>query len=357
MVEAYQKGPRAFPTKPIQGPSIAPTTVSLTTPYSWSEWNPEQYGSLPSDLVVQQGEMMQMMWNHTRNQAARVDNIKKLLRNQYQILRAGCPDSLIPMLLDSFLTTTETFAMMSEDRNAHIGIPHAYRDNPGNFVELKTKTEAMAKISYQIFNKQKEYQRECQILLDKCNKLEENLAQAKRDAKIWAEQSRTNEMKRSALEESTRHLRTSTADTEDRVNDRLQRVDEHIVLVDDILGTHTGLIRRSTEEAFQREEAHSQSSIGRDNELSNRLAACEYRNYHLSSLVHELYMVQAREKGIPEAQRPVLRRIAPEPEEQHGVIVHAYTGTPAFRMYEPPAPIIHSIYRDPLRDPLREYNT
>eukprot|EP00971_Amphidinium_carterae_P351669 6492221-Amphidinium_carterae.1 len=34
MVEAYQKGPRVFPTRPIQGPSLAPTTVSLTTPYS-----------------------------------------------------------------------------------------------------------------------------------------------------------------------------------------------------------------------------------------------------------------------------------------------------------------------------------
>eukprot|EP00971_Amphidinium_carterae_P266537 5287616-Amphidinium_carterae.1 len=87
MVEAYQKGPRVFPTKPIQGPSTAPSTVSLATPHSWSEWNPEQYGSLPSDLAVQQGEMMQMMWNQTP------------------------------------LTTTETFAMMSEDRNALTGIP------------------------------------------------------------------------------------------------------------------------------------------------------------------------------------------------------------------------------------------
>eukprot|EP00971_Amphidinium_carterae_P205876 4085675-Amphidinium_carterae.1 len=43
MVAAYEKKPRVFPTRPIQGPSLAPTTVSLTTPYSWSEWNPEQY--------------------------------------------------------------------------------------------------------------------------------------------------------------------------------------------------------------------------------------------------------------------------------------------------------------------------
>eukprot|EP00971_Amphidinium_carterae_P349229 6490911-Amphidinium_carterae.1 len=66
MIAACEKKPRVFPTRPIQGPSLAPTTVSLTTPYSWSEWNPEQYGSLPSDLAIQQGEMLQMMWNHTR---------------------------------------------------------------------------------------------------------------------------------------------------------------------------------------------------------------------------------------------------------------------------------------------------
>eukprot|EP00971_Amphidinium_carterae_P283840 5635266-Amphidinium_carterae.1 len=307
---------------------------------------------------------MQMMRNHTRNQAARIDNIEQLLSNQYQILRAGSQDTLIPVLTDSCLSTTETFAMMAEDRDARMGIPHANVDNPGTFVELKNKTEAMAKIACQIFNKQKEYQREYQLLLDKCNQLEEDLAEAKRDAKIWAEKSRTDGMKviglqrsissyharLSALEDSTRNLRTSTADTENRVNDRLQRVDEHIVLVDDILGTHAGLIRRSTEETFQREEAQSYSSIGRDNELSNMVAVCEGRNHQLAELVHELYMMRARENDVPTAQRPVLRRVAPPLEDQHGVIVHGYTGTPAFRMYEPPAPILHSIYRDPLRE-------
>eukprot|EP00971_Amphidinium_carterae_P285350 5665006-Amphidinium_carterae.1 len=98
------------------------------------------------------------------------------------------------------------------------------------------------------FNKQKEYQQECQILLDRCNKLEEILAQAKppkRDAKIWAEQSRTNEMKVIGLQRSTcAHLPL----IQRTVSERLERVDEHIVLVDE-LGTHTGLIKRSTEEA------------------------------------------------------------------------------------------------------------
>eukprot|EP00971_Amphidinium_carterae_P247124 4907929-Amphidinium_carterae.1 len=231
--------------------------------------------------------------------------------------------------------------MMAEDRDARTGIPHANVDNPGTFVELKTKTEAMAKIAYQIFNKQKEYQREHQILLDKCNLLEEELAQAKRDAKIWAEQSRADGMKviglqrsissyharLTALEDSTRNLRTTTEDTDN---------------MDDILGTHAGLIRRSTEETFQREEAQSYSSICRDNALSNRIAICEGRNHQLAALVHELYMLRARENNVPPAQRPVLRRVAPPPEDQHGVIVHGYTGTPAFRMYEPPSyPSLH----------------
>eukprot|EP00971_Amphidinium_carterae_P250599 4974883-Amphidinium_carterae.1 len=43
MVAAYEKKPRVFPTRQIQGPSVAPNTVSLTTPYSFSEWNTEQY--------------------------------------------------------------------------------------------------------------------------------------------------------------------------------------------------------------------------------------------------------------------------------------------------------------------------
>eukprot|EP00971_Amphidinium_carterae_P031335 617263-Amphidinium_carterae.1 len=207
--------------------------------------------------------------------------------------------------------------MMAEDRDARTGIPHANTDNPGTFVELKTKTEAMAKIAYQIFNKQKEYQREYQILLDICNLLEEELAQAKRDAKIWAEQSRADGMKVIGLQRNT----------ENRVSDRLQRVDEHIVLIDDILGTHAELIRRSTEETFQREEAQSYSRKGRDNELSNRLAICEGRNHQLAALVHELYMLRARENNVPPAQRPVLRRVAPPPEDQQNKDARSLTPT------------------------------
>eukprot|EP00971_Amphidinium_carterae_P308546 6131297-Amphidinium_carterae.1 len=56
---------------PVHGPPVAPTTVSLTTGQGISEWNTEQYGSLPSDLAVQQGEML---WNHTCNQASRIDH-------------------------------------------------------------------------------------------------------------------------------------------------------------------------------------------------------------------------------------------------------------------------------------------
>eukprot|EP00971_Amphidinium_carterae_P111440 2206958-Amphidinium_carterae.1 len=156
---------------------------------------------------------------------------------------------------------------------------------------------------YQIFNKQKDYQREYQILQDKCNKLEEDLAQAKTDANIWAEQCRNNDRKIIGLQrKAASHVRTSTVDTEDRVNARLQQVDDHMQLVDDKLGIHTNLIRRANDETMQREEAMIYRSIGRDTELSNRLAVSEHWNRHLSEVVHQLLLYQARENEVPEAQ-------------------------------------------------------
>eukprot|EP00971_Amphidinium_carterae_P245859 4883008-Amphidinium_carterae.1 len=61
MVAAYKKKPRAYSTRPVYGPQVAPTTVLLTTSMGFLKWNTEQYGSLPSDLAVQQGKMLQMM--------------------------------------------------------------------------------------------------------------------------------------------------------------------------------------------------------------------------------------------------------------------------------------------------------
>eukprot|EP00971_Amphidinium_carterae_P202915 4026769-Amphidinium_carterae.2 len=128
----------------------------------------------------------------------------------------------------------------------------------------------------------------------------------------------SNHARLTALEESTRHLRTATANAENRVDERFERLGQHIVLVDDILGSHTGSIRRMNEEAHQREEAQVYSSMGRDNELSNRLAGCEGRAHQLSQLVHELCMIRANENNVPAAKRPVLRPVAPNPEDQHG---------------------------------------
>eukprot|EP00971_Amphidinium_carterae_P181394 3598521-Amphidinium_carterae.2 len=132
-------------------------------------------------------------------------------------------------------------------------------------------------------------------------------------------------------------MRTATVQAENRVDERFERLDQHIVLVDEILGSHTGSIRRMSEETHQREEAQVYSSMGR-------------RAHQLSELVHELYMIRARENDVPPAQRPALRPVAPNPKDQHGVIVHGYTGTPHFRMFEPPASTIESTYRDPTRD-------
>eukprot|EP00971_Amphidinium_carterae_P111438 2206957-Amphidinium_carterae.1 len=66
-------------------------------------------------------------------------------------------------------------------------------------------------------------------------------------------------------------------------------------------------------------------------------------------MVHQLLLCRAHENGVPEAQQPQLLRIAPHEDQQHGVIVHGYTGTPAFSMDEPIAANIHSMYRDPRR--------
>eukprot|EP00971_Amphidinium_carterae_P210877 4184192-Amphidinium_carterae.1 len=135
--------------------------------------------------------------------------------------------------------------MMSGDRDAHTGIPYRSIDNPGNFAELKTKTEAMAKICYQIFTKQKDCVNEYQALLKKQNKLQEDLARAKRESASWAEKCREHEFKISGLQKSisSYHARlsaleaaanrvntieTTTADTEDRLNTRLQQLDEQM---------------------------------------------------------------------------------------------------------------------------------
>eukprot|EP00971_Amphidinium_carterae_P199966 3968854-Amphidinium_carterae.2 len=364
MIAAYEKRPRAYPTRPIHGPALAPSTVSLTTPYSFSEWNTEQYGSLPSDLAIQQGEMLQMMWNHTRNQAARVDSIEQILANQYQILRAGTNESLIPLLTDSCLTTTETLKMMSEDRDAFTSIPHANRDNAGTYRELHNKVQVMASMAFKIYEKQKSYQSEYDLLLEKCRKTEADLAQARRDLNIWVEQCRrqdmiviglqrtvsTNHTRLSALEQSVEVLRENATATDYRVDERFQGINEHTTLMNDIAGTHTASIRRLTEDTRQREEAMTYSSIGRDQELSNRLAGVEGRAHMLTEIVHNLLEVRADEQGIPRAQRPPYRPVAPLPESQHGVIVHGYTGTPHFSMYEPPASTIDTIYRDPARE-------
>eukprot|EP00971_Amphidinium_carterae_P265547 5267936-Amphidinium_carterae.1 len=228
--------------------------------------------------------------------------------------------------------------MNAEDRDAHTGIPYSNRDSPGTFAELKMKTEAMAKICYQIFNKQKEYVNEYQALQSKCNKLEADLAQAN----IWAEKCRNSDLKiiglqrsistyhsrLTALEEAAgrvRAIETATADAEDRLNGRIQHIDEHMVLVEETLGVHTNLIRRAAEETLQREEAMTYRSVGRDTELANRLVVSEHWNQHLAFLVHQLYLHQARANGVPEDQHPVLVRTAPEPDHQHGVIVHGYT--------------------------------
>eukprot|EP00971_Amphidinium_carterae_P185985 3691973-Amphidinium_carterae.1 len=158
---------------------------------------------------------------------------------------------------------------MSEDRDAYTNIPHANRDNPGTYRELRNKVEVMARMAFQIYEKQKNYQKEYDLLVDKCDKLEEDLAQAQRDMNIWIEHSRgqdikviglqrmvsSNHARLSALEQSIAALRENATATDDRVDQRFRRINEHTALVDDILGTHTSSIQRLGEESRQREEA------------------------------------------------------------------------------------------------------
>eukprot|EP00971_Amphidinium_carterae_P097383 1926851-Amphidinium_carterae.1 len=117
-----------------------------------------------------------MMWNHTRNQASRVDGLEQLLANQYQILRSGSSEGLLHLLTDSCMSTNEILNMMAEDRDAHTDIPHANRDTPGTFADLRTKVEVMARMAFKIYEKQKSYQSEYDLLLEKCDKLEKDLA-------------------------------------------------------------------------------------------------------------------------------------------------------------------------------------
>eukprot|EP00971_Amphidinium_carterae_P063620 1259069-Amphidinium_carterae.1 len=72
----------------------------------------------------------------------------------------------------------------------------------------------------------------------------------------------SNHTRLSALEDSITALRANATASDNRVDERFQRLDEHIALVDDILGSHTSSIRRINEEARQREEAQVYSSIG-----------------------------------------------------------------------------------------------
>eukprot|EP00971_Amphidinium_carterae_P022183 437562-Amphidinium_carterae.1 len=156
----------------------------------------------------------------------------------------------------------------------------------------------MARMAFQMYDKQKNYQEKYNLLLAKCDKLEEDLAQAQRDMNIWIEHSRgqdikvigpqrtvsSNHARLSALEQSVAALRENATKTDDRVDRRFRRINEHTALVDDILGTHTSSIQRLGKESRQQEEAVVYSSIGRDQELSNRLAGCEGRAHILSEL-------------------------------------------------------------------------
>eukprot|EP00971_Amphidinium_carterae_P094540 1871206-Amphidinium_carterae.1 len=65
---------------------------------------------------------------------------------------------------------------MSEDRDAYTNTPHANRDNPGTFKELQNKVQVMARMAFKIYDKQNNYQEEYDLLLEKCDKLEKDLA-------------------------------------------------------------------------------------------------------------------------------------------------------------------------------------
>eukprot|EP00971_Amphidinium_carterae_P133495 2644177-Amphidinium_carterae.1 len=70
-------------------PDLASVFVNADEMIAAYENKPRVFPTRPCHLAIQQGKMLQMMWNHTRNQAARVDSIEQILANQYQILRSG----------------------------------------------------------------------------------------------------------------------------------------------------------------------------------------------------------------------------------------------------------------------------
>eukprot|EP00971_Amphidinium_carterae_P138326 2740786-Amphidinium_carterae.1 len=81
---------------------------------------------------------------------------------------------------------------MSEDRDAYTNTPHTNRDNPGTFNELQNKVQVVARMAFQIYEKQKNCQTEYDLLLEKCDKLEkdlkksqEDLKQSQREMNIW----------------------------------------------------------------------------------------------------------------------------------------------------------------------------
>eukprot|EP00971_Amphidinium_carterae_P174981 3468718-Amphidinium_carterae.1 len=88
--------------------------------------------------------MLQVMWNHTRDQASRIDGLEQLLANQYQILRAGTNEAMISLLIESCFATKETFAMMSHDRDAYTSVKHGNRDTAETFLQLSNKVNVMA---------------------------------------------------------------------------------------------------------------------------------------------------------------------------------------------------------------------
>eukprot|EP00971_Amphidinium_carterae_P018808 370486-Amphidinium_carterae.1 len=65
----------------------------------------------------------------------------------------------------------------------------------------------------------------------------------------------TNDTRLSSLEQSFAALRENAAATDNRVDQRFGRINEHTSLVNDILGSHTSSIQHLGEETRQREEA------------------------------------------------------------------------------------------------------
>eukprot|EP00971_Amphidinium_carterae_P325411 6455658-Amphidinium_carterae.1 len=63
-------------------------------------------------------------------------------------------------------------------------------------------------MAFQIYDKQKNYQQEYDQLLARCEKLEEDLAQSRRDMNIWIENSRAQDMKVIGLQRTVIKSRT-----------------------------------------------------------------------------------------------------------------------------------------------------